>query len=213
MSRMVSPLWFSKKQVAAAATLYQADAHSRCSMSPRKEREINIFFILYQAYSLMKSCWAYNFEERPCFSILGNQIESIMQDERDNPHGWWGSPLQGKAARDHERDFLLRLQFKGSFHRDNSKQQTTSALKGPHKYTIPKELRCSFYVWIPEIWYVKETDVKHVIHYIHLLGYSAVQECCSMSKRLKHTVLLLLFVAETCTVGNLPDTPDRYLLQ
>lgn len=40
-----------------------------------------------KVYSLMKHCWAYNFEERPCFSSLGNQIETIMQDERDSLKG------------------------------------------------------------------------------------------------------------------------------
>ncbi|XP_074490739.1 tyrosine-protein kinase JAK2 isoform X2 [Sebastes fasciatus] len=37
-----------------------------------------------KVYSLMKQCWAYDFEERPSFSDLGNQIETIMQDEREN---------------------------------------------------------------------------------------------------------------------------------
>ncbi|XP_044056522.1 tyrosine-protein kinase JAK2 isoform X2 [Siniperca chuatsi] len=37
-----------------------------------------------KVYSLMKQCWAYDFEERPCFYSLGNQIETIMQDERVN---------------------------------------------------------------------------------------------------------------------------------
>ncbi|TMS20677.1 Tyrosine-protein kinase JAK2 [Larimichthys crocea] len=40
-----------------------------------------------KVYSLMNECWAYDFEERPCFSSLGNQIETIMQDERENPKG------------------------------------------------------------------------------------------------------------------------------
>ncbi|XP_041863066.1 tyrosine-protein kinase JAK2 [Melanotaenia boesemani] len=40
-----------------------------------------------QVYSLMKHCWAYNSDERPSFSSLGNQIEKIMQDERENPKG------------------------------------------------------------------------------------------------------------------------------
>nr|XP_033936625.1 tyrosine-protein kinase JAK2-like isoform X1 [Pseudochaenichthys georgianus]XP_033936626.1 tyrosine-protein kinase JAK2-like isoform X1 [Pseudochaenichthys georgianus] len=40
-----------------------------------------------KVYSLMRQCWAYDFEERPCFSGLGNQIEAIMQDERENPKG------------------------------------------------------------------------------------------------------------------------------
>ncbi|KAM9358551.1 tyrosine-protein kinase JAK2 [Symphorus nematophorus] len=40
-----------------------------------------------KVYGLMKECWAYEFEERPCFSSLGNQIEIIMQDERENPKG------------------------------------------------------------------------------------------------------------------------------
>ncbi|KAM9763063.1 tyrosine-protein kinase JAK2 isoform 1-T2 [Menidia menidia] len=40
-----------------------------------------------KVYSLMKQCWAYNFDERPSFSSLGNQIESIMQDERENTKG------------------------------------------------------------------------------------------------------------------------------
>nr|XP_040040563.1 tyrosine-protein kinase JAK2 [Gasterosteus aculeatus aculeatus] len=40
-----------------------------------------------EVYGLMKQCWAYNFEERPCFSSLGKQIETIMQEERDNLKG------------------------------------------------------------------------------------------------------------------------------
>ncbi|XP_023282260.1 tyrosine-protein kinase JAK3 [Seriola lalandi dorsalis] len=40
-----------------------------------------------KVYSLMKQCWAHNFDERPCFSSLGNQIETIMQDDRENPKG------------------------------------------------------------------------------------------------------------------------------
>lgn len=40
-----------------------------------------------QVYGMMKECWQYNFTERPCFSLLGNQIEVIMQDERDNFKG------------------------------------------------------------------------------------------------------------------------------
>ncbi|XP_061739337.1 tyrosine-protein kinase JAK2 [Nerophis ophidion] len=33
--------------------------------------------------SLMSQCWAYNFEERPCFSFLEDQFESIMQKGRE----------------------------------------------------------------------------------------------------------------------------------
>uniref|UniRef100_A0A8C4ING5 Tyrosine-protein kinase n=1 Tax=Dicentrarchus labrax TaxID=13489 RepID=A0A8C4ING5_DICLA len=40
-----------------------------------------------KVYGLMKECWAYDFEERPCFSSLANEIETIMQDERENPKG------------------------------------------------------------------------------------------------------------------------------
>ncbi|TWW58077.1 Tyrosine-protein kinase JAK2 [Takifugu flavidus] len=40
-----------------------------------------------KVYGMMKECWQYNFTERPCFSLLGNQIEVIMQDERDNFKG------------------------------------------------------------------------------------------------------------------------------
>ncbi|KAM4597586.1 tyrosine-protein kinase JAK2 [Polymixia lowei] len=36
----------------------------------------------HKVYSLMKQCWAFKLEERPCFSLLGDQIESITQDER-----------------------------------------------------------------------------------------------------------------------------------
>lgn len=36
---------------------------------------------------MMKECWGYDFEERPCFSNLGNQIETIMQDERESLKG------------------------------------------------------------------------------------------------------------------------------
>lgn len=49
-------------------------------------KPVIIFLLLWrQVYSLMKECWAYDYENRPCFSILGNQIETIMQDERENP--------------------------------------------------------------------------------------------------------------------------------
>ncbi|XP_074524885.1 tyrosine-protein kinase JAK2 isoform X2 [Halichoeres trimaculatus] len=40
-----------------------------------------------KVYSLMQQCWAYNLEERPCFSSLGNEIETMMQDERENLKG------------------------------------------------------------------------------------------------------------------------------
>lgn len=36
----------------------------------------------------MNECWAYDFEERPCFSILENQIQSMMQEERENSEGY-----------------------------------------------------------------------------------------------------------------------------
>ncbi|KAM9796670.1 tyrosine-protein kinase JAK2 isoform X1 [Syngnathus typhle] len=34
-----------------------------------------------KVYGLMRQCWVYNFEERPCFSSLEDQIEIIMQEE------------------------------------------------------------------------------------------------------------------------------------
>ncbi|XP_057697878.1 tyrosine-protein kinase JAK2 isoform X2 [Corythoichthys intestinalis] len=34
-----------------------------------------------KVYVLMKQCWVYNFEERPCFSSLEDQIEIIMREE------------------------------------------------------------------------------------------------------------------------------------
>nr|WTM56513.1 JAK3 protein [Lateolabrax maculatus] len=40
-----------------------------------------------KVYSLMKQCWAYDFEERPSFSSIENQIENITQDERENLKG------------------------------------------------------------------------------------------------------------------------------
>uniref|UniRef100_UPI0037E8A0C1 tyrosine-protein kinase JAK2 n=1 Tax=Semicossyphus pulcher TaxID=241346 RepID=UPI0037E8A0C1 len=40
-----------------------------------------------KVYSLMRHCWAYDSEDRPCFSSLGDQIETIMQDERESPKG------------------------------------------------------------------------------------------------------------------------------
>uniref|UniRef100_A0A672JQ86 Tyrosine-protein kinase n=1 Tax=Salarias fasciatus TaxID=181472 RepID=A0A672JQ86_SALFA len=40
-----------------------------------------------KVYSLMKQCWKYNFDERPCFTTLGNQIETIIQDDRENAKG------------------------------------------------------------------------------------------------------------------------------
>lgn len=40
-----------------------------------------------KVYSLMRQCWAYDFDERPYFSTLGNHIETIIQDERENPKG------------------------------------------------------------------------------------------------------------------------------
>uniref|UniRef100_A0A3Q4G7N9 Tyrosine-protein kinase n=1 Tax=Neolamprologus brichardi TaxID=32507 RepID=A0A3Q4G7N9_NEOBR len=38
-------------------------------------------------YLLMRQCWAHDFDERPCFSNLGNQIETMIQDERENSKG------------------------------------------------------------------------------------------------------------------------------
>ncbi|XP_056132816.1 tyrosine-protein kinase JAK2 [Lampris incognitus] len=35
-----------------------------------------------KVYSLMEQCWAYNSEERPCFSSLSDEIESITPEER-----------------------------------------------------------------------------------------------------------------------------------
>lgn len=40
-----------------------------------------------KVYVMMKECWGYDFEERPCFSSLGNQIETVMQDERGSLKG------------------------------------------------------------------------------------------------------------------------------
>ncbi|XP_047443187.1 tyrosine-protein kinase JAK2 [Mugil cephalus] len=40
-----------------------------------------------KVYTLMKQCWMYNSDERPCFSDIGNQIESIIQEERENLKG------------------------------------------------------------------------------------------------------------------------------
>lgn len=41
-----------------------------------------------KVYSLMNECWAYNFEERPCFSVLENKLKSMMQEKRDNGHDY-----------------------------------------------------------------------------------------------------------------------------
>ncbi|XP_061680905.1 tyrosine-protein kinase JAK2 isoform X2 [Syngnathoides biaculeatus] len=40
-----------------------------------------------KVYGLMRQCWVYNFEERPCFSSLEDQIEVIMREERENLRG------------------------------------------------------------------------------------------------------------------------------
>ncbi|XP_061594508.1 tyrosine-protein kinase JAK2 [Cololabis saira] len=40
-----------------------------------------------KVYSLIMECWAYDFDDRPCFSSLGNQIETLIQDERESPKG------------------------------------------------------------------------------------------------------------------------------
>uniref|UniRef100_A0A669CF70 Tyrosine-protein kinase n=1 Tax=Oreochromis niloticus TaxID=8128 RepID=A0A669CF70_ORENI len=37
--------------------------------------------------SLSLQCWAHDFDERPYFSDLGNQIETMIQDERENSKG------------------------------------------------------------------------------------------------------------------------------
>ncbi|XP_061634830.1 tyrosine-protein kinase JAK2 isoform X1 [Phyllopteryx taeniolatus] len=37
-----------------------------------------------KVYGLMRQCWVYNFEERPCFSSLEDQLEIIMREEREN---------------------------------------------------------------------------------------------------------------------------------
>ncbi|XP_031606110.1 tyrosine-protein kinase JAK2 [Oreochromis aureus] len=40
-----------------------------------------------KVYVLMWQCWAHDFDERPYFSDLGNQIETMIQDERENSKG------------------------------------------------------------------------------------------------------------------------------
>ncbi|XP_013866245.1 tyrosine-protein kinase JAK2 [Austrofundulus limnaeus] len=40
-----------------------------------------------KVYGLMKKCWEYEFYDRPDFPTLADQIEKIMQDERENPKG------------------------------------------------------------------------------------------------------------------------------
>nr|XP_057928354.1 tyrosine-protein kinase JAK2 [Doryrhamphus excisus] len=40
-----------------------------------------------KVYTLMTQCWTYNFEERPCFSSLEDDIDSIMREERENLKG------------------------------------------------------------------------------------------------------------------------------
>ncbi|XP_037530424.1 tyrosine-protein kinase JAK2 [Nematolebias whitei] len=40
-----------------------------------------------KVYGLMKKCWEYEFYERPDFPALADQIETIMQDERENSKG------------------------------------------------------------------------------------------------------------------------------
>ncbi|XP_019730793.1 tyrosine-protein kinase JAK2 isoform X1 [Hippocampus comes] len=40
-----------------------------------------------KVYSLMKQCWVYHFEGRPCFSSLEDQIEIIMQEESERLPG------------------------------------------------------------------------------------------------------------------------------
>ncbi|XP_071386730.1 tyrosine-protein kinase JAK2 [Centroberyx affinis] len=40
-----------------------------------------------RVYSLMRHCWTFSYEERPCFSSLGDEIESIIQEERENLKG------------------------------------------------------------------------------------------------------------------------------
>ncbi|TNN29570.1 Tyrosine-protein kinase JAK2 [Liparis tanakae] len=37
----------------------------------------------HKVYGLMKQCWAFDFQERPCFSSLGEQLETIAQEERE----------------------------------------------------------------------------------------------------------------------------------
>ncbi|XP_077389935.1 tyrosine-protein kinase JAK2 [Festucalex cinctus] len=41
----------------------------------------------HKVYGLMKQCWVYNFEERPCFSSLDDQIEVIIQEEAERLTG------------------------------------------------------------------------------------------------------------------------------
>nr|XP_015826305.2 tyrosine-protein kinase JAK2 [Nothobranchius furzeri] len=40
-----------------------------------------------KVYSLMRKCWEYHSAERPDFPNLTDQIENIMQEERENPKG------------------------------------------------------------------------------------------------------------------------------
>ncbi|XP_013765567.1 tyrosine-protein kinase JAK2-like [Pundamilia nyererei] len=40
-----------------------------------------------KVYLMMRQCWAHDFDERPFFSNLGNEIETMIQDERENSKG------------------------------------------------------------------------------------------------------------------------------
>uniref|UniRef100_A0AAX7UQF0 Tyrosine-protein kinase n=1 Tax=Astatotilapia calliptera TaxID=8154 RepID=A0AAX7UQF0_ASTCA len=40
-----------------------------------------------KVYLMMRQCWAHDFDERPFFSNLGNEIETMVQDERENSKG------------------------------------------------------------------------------------------------------------------------------
>lgn len=61
---------------------------TRKNSAPLWQTNDENFILSLQVYSLMSKCWAYNYEERPCFSILENQLKSLMQEKRDNGHDY-----------------------------------------------------------------------------------------------------------------------------
>uniref|UniRef100_A0A3B4GQY8 Tyrosine-protein kinase n=1 Tax=Pundamilia nyererei TaxID=303518 RepID=A0A3B4GQY8_9CICH len=74
--------------------LHEIFSYCDISFNPKRVRKCTIvtnvsgkcFSLNMDSHGLLQ-CWAHDFDERPFFSNLGNEIETMIQDERENSKG------------------------------------------------------------------------------------------------------------------------------
>lgn len=106
----LSPLWFHLYMYYANISKWSPEHLSVAPFQQRSAVSITLspIPVCCQVYSLMRQCWTYSFEERPCFSSLGDEIESIIQEERDRTWEAEGEPWAGWELQNHTVPFVVR---------------------------------------------------------------------------------------------------------